>query len=383
MFFHHYKYGFLTCLRNTQELFWMLCFPILLSTLFHVAFSGITEKTEMFEPIPVAIVAQDGAMTDSFIQVMEQFDSQSEQAFFEITRASAEEANQLLLSGSVTGIFTTGDELSLTVCGDNEKAALQQSILESFLHQYLSRVSIITEIALSHPENLEKAISALSDEIYPNREFSYTDGNMDMFTQYFYNIIAMICIFSSMSSMSMTLGNQANLSALGARKCCSPAHKLPSTLSRLCASASVQMLCCTAALFYMAVILKADFGSRIPYLLLTIAAGVCAGSSIGFLVGSIGHMGETVKTAILMCFSMLCSFLSGLMAGNMRILVDNYCPLLNRLNPTALITDCFYALNIYDTNDRFYQNIATLLILSALMTAGGFLLTRRDRYASI
>ena len=58
-------------------------------------------------------------------------------------------------------------------------------------------------------------------------------------------------------------------------------------------------------------------------------------------------------TAVTMTFC----FLSGLMVGDMRMNIENSCPIINKINPAALITDSFYALEIYDTYDRFLTNI--------------------------
>lgn len=94
------------------------------------------------------------------------------------------------------------------------------------------------------------------------------------------------------------------------------------------------------------------------------------------------HVGN-VKTGLVMVITMGGSFLSGLMAGNMRIVVDTYCPIINRINPTALISDMFYSLAIYDSLDRYFENLISLVILSLLFCIGGFLLTRRKKYANI
>ena len=90
-----------------------------------------------------------------------------------------------------------------------------------------------------------------------------------------------------------------------------------------------------------------------------------------------------MKGAIFMSITMTCSFLSGLMVGSMRILVETYCPIINRINPCALITDTFYSLAIYDSLERYTRNVITLFILSILFAIGGFLLTRRKKYANL
>ena len=71
------------------------------------------------------------------------------------------------------------------------------------------------------------------------------------------------------------------------------------------------------------------------------------------------------------------------MMGNMRIIVEQYAPFFNRINPAALMSDCFYSLAIYDSLERYTRNILTLLLLSFIFCLLGFLCTRRKKYASI
>ena len=85
----------------------------------------------------------------------------------------------------------------------------------------------------------------------------------------------------------------------------------------------------------------------------------------------------------MMAITMICSFLSGLMVGGMRILVAQICPWFNHVNPAALISDSFYALSVYRSHDRYFLNLAMLLVLSALFYLGGFLLVRRKKYAAL
>ena len=71
------------------------------------------------------------------------------------------------------------------------------------------------------------------------------------------------------------------------------------------------------------------------------------------------------------------------MVVDMYARVEAACPIINRINPAALISNCFYSLNIYDTYTKYTTNIITLLIISAVFCIGGFLISRREKYASL
>lgn len=129
--------------------------------------------------------------------------------------------------------------------------------------------------------------------------------------------------------------------------------------------------------------LDINFGNELGYVLLTAFLGCLTGVSFGFFIGSIGHLSEGMKFGIQMAGTMICSFLSGLMVGNMRLLVERVCPWFNHINPAALISDSFYSLTIYQSHSRYFQNSITLVIISALFCLCGFLITRREKYAAL
>ena len=104
---------------------------------------------------------------------------------------------------------------------------------------------------------------------------------------------------------------------------------------------------------------------------------------MGLLVGSIGKWGEDVKVVIILSVSLGTTFLSGLMVSGIKGLIEKYCPILNRINPSALITDALYSVAVYPDVARYRQDVAIMLLMGALCIAIVFFLTRRVRYDSI
>ena len=90
-----------------------------------------------------------------------------------------------------------------------------------------------------------------------------------------------------------------------------------------------------------------------------------------------------IKVAVILAISMVCSFLAGLMNSNMKDLVEKHAPIINRINPAALISDAFYCINVYNDTARYYRNLVTLAVMSAAFVMASFLLIRRNRYDSI
>ena len=94
-------------------------------------------------------------------------------------------------------------------------------------------------------------------------------------------------------------------------------------------------------------------------------------------------MGEGVKIGIMIGVSMTLSFLAGLMNADIKNVVDRNAPLLNRLNPAALISDALYCLYVYDAPERYIQDLVILSVMCVLLLAGTVVIIRRERYDSI
>ena len=376
MFFHNFKYSLKNAFRQKEFLFWILAFPIILGTFFYVAFNSMYEKESMFNKIPVAIV--ENTENTAFKEVIKELSS-GEDAMFDSKFTDSQTALDMLKTNDISGIINVDSELSLTVSNDG----IKQTIIKSFLDQYQIRESIITDTVNNNPQNLQSVIDAMSQEINCNESLSLSNGNMDTYIQYFYNLIAMAAFFGSISGLYIAINNQGNLSAIAARKCISPTNKLTSITASLLASFVAQVVCVSIGITYILFILKVDMGDKIPMVYLSGAVGSLTGVTMGFFIGSFGRLNQNVKMAISMSVTMLSFFLSGLMIGNMKSVIEMYVPIVNRINPAALISDLFYCLNIYNDYRRYTEKFVTLLILSVVFTIGGFLLTRRKKYASL
>lgn len=196
-------------------------------------------------------------------------------------------------------------------------------------------------------------------------------------------LIAMTCLYGCFIGFGSAITLQANLTALAARRCVTPTHKLKLILSEQIASFLLGYFDVIVLLIYLRYILKLDFQGKIGPMLLISFFGSLIGVSIGIFVGSLGKMKEGGKIGIILGFSMVCSFLSGLMNNTMKDLVEKNMPVINRINPAALISDAFYCINVYDDMSRYYRNLFTLAVMSIILVTASFLLIRRESYDSI
>lgn len=376
MFLHNLKYELLSAVRTKDMLLWLVLFPVVLGTLFHIAFGSIYEKNTKFSVIPAAVVSE---TEDAAFRMAAERVSGGDDPLFRVTYTDSDTALEMLKNGEVTGIFYTGEKVSLTVAGKG----LAESILKTFADRYNADARILRDTAAEHPEAVPEVLSAMTAEVRACTEQSATEGNTDQFIQYFYNLIAMVALYGSLPGLHICEQNQANISALGARKCCSPARKSVSLAASLTATVLAQSVCMVICVTFQAFVLRVDFGDRLPLVYAAAVLAGCVGVALGFFVGSFGRISMEAKTGINLAVSMVCCFLSGLMIGNFKAVIAERAPWFNRINPAAIISDSFYCLNLYRDYGRFCEKICMMLFYTLLFAVLGICMTRRKKYASL
>lgn len=378
MFLRLYLYRVKNIFFAKEITFWTLIFPIILGTFFYLGFGELMNGKEVeLSPISVAVVTENNNQT--FSEVLKTLEQDDTQQLLMITYTDADHAVELLKDKEITGIIYIADTPHLTIA----KNGLEETILQSFITQYTMQADVIQTIASSHPENLAAAIKKLSSDSTYNREVSLVNAAYDPYIQYFYALIAMTCLFGTAAGVHCVMSIQADQSALGMRREIAPVHKMTVILSDFLGTFTLQFASILLLFFYLIVILGIHFGERTPLIILTGLVGTVIGIAAGLFIGAVVKGSDNIKISAAIIFTMLNSFLSGLMINNMKDLIEHYCPIINRLNPAALITDCLYALNMYESYNRFIKDISIMTVMAAVLCFGSYLLLRRTKYASL
>lgn len=379
MFWHIFIYRLRCIARDVSTLFWSAAFPILLATLFGMAFSNLSAN-ETFRQIPVAVVDNDAYQSDEAFQTALDA-TMGEERMFTITLCDEQEAKRLLDSKSVTGVLTMSDsgDLSVTV----SDTGIYQTIIKSFADSYVQLKSAYTAIAMKNPA----AFALLMQEEFEQAEY-VTDVPLgasvpDNTVVYYFALIAMACMYGSFQGMTSVTSVQANQSDIAARNNLVPVHKLKLFGASLTATLFVQLISVLLLIVYLALVIGIQFGDRLGYILLACTAGTTLGVSFGAMVGALLKRREGIKVAILIGISMVSTFLAGLMYVDMKYIIAKNVPLLSYLNPANLVADAFYALYYYDTLDRFFLNIGLLFGFSGVFFLIVFVVMRRQKYASL
>lgn len=393
MFFHNFKYSFRVLFRNRMMIFWTYAFPICLGLFFYLAFSNI-EKQEAMNAIDIAVVDDDAYKANVILQeaLSEMSDKDGDNHLFNIEYVDKEKADDLLLDGSIDGyIAVKNGNTSVTV----KNSGINQTILKSVVEEINQTSNMVTNLIYGEisrnisSENVEADIDTIVNSLV--EKIAYGDvnivdkssKNMSYTMIEYYTLIAMTALYGGMIGMTAINYVLANMSHKGKRVAVSKASKGKLILSSLCASYIVQMIGMAILFAFTILVIKVDYGTNVYRVMLLASTGCLAGLSIGIATGTFIKSGENVKVGVVLAISMLGSFLSGMMGITMKYIVDKNVPIVNKVNPASMITDGLYALYYYDTANRYWFDVASLLVFSAILIVASVFVLRRQQYDSI
>lgn len=355
----------------------MLGFPIILGTLFFAAFGSLADGEQDYKNIPVAVIEKEEAPAgfDTLINTL----SAGTDALFSVKTRDESTAKELMEKGELECIIYAGKEISLEVQGS---AGIKAGIVKSVLDSFKSRYDIISGVAEENPEKLPELMENIGIDAGFIKSTS-NEANSDPYVQYFYNLLAMAGLMGSMMGMYCSINHQANLSPLGARVEVSPVSKIKDILSSLISTLLLHNVFTDLGALYLIYVLGINFGVPLWVVFLVNLLSTLIGDCMGCFIGSISTMKEGAKNGILLAASLGLCFLSGLMYGGMRQVIEQSVPIINRINPAALIVDCFYSLYVYGSYEKLWQNVIVLAVWCVLLLAGSFIATRKRKYKTL
>ena len=374
MFWHNFKYALKTTMKNKITLLWTLIFPIALGTFMYMAFGNLFED-EKFDAVPVAVVVEEE--NENFQEVLKTLDIEGEERVINATYESEDNAAKLLDKEEVKVIIYVSASPRMEVLGDSYDATVIKIVLE----EYQKVNKVVQDVSEKNPAAVETAIAAITAEVDQFTSKTTSDGNQDVYTNFFYAIFAMSCLFAALNANDKIHNIQADSSALGMRRCLSPNSKMVTVVAEFLAMLIVNFVIQLITLGYMT-LLGVDFGDRYLLIGVVLLFGSAIGISIGVLIGA-SIRNKNTSEGICVIVTLFLSVLADLMVGGIKYYIEQNMPIINRINPAALIVDSFYALNIYDTYDRYIRNMATLGIMSMVMVVIAFIRLRRNKYASL
>lgn len=358
-----------------------------------MAFSNI-ESSDKLEIINIAIVDNEDFKNNEIFK--ESFktlsDETNEDRLFDTKYVAEEEAKKLLEEDKITGYMILEDnkpKVVVTTSGINE------TILKYVTEEITQTSEIISNLAEDEikKEMMTGNYNVDYEKIYKNilemtqnqeaKIENISNSNLSYTMIEFYTLIAMACLYGGMLAMVAINQKLPNMSSNGKRVAVAPTSKGKVILSSVLASYLIQLIGLALLFLYTIFVLKVDYGTNLPFIILLGMVGSLAGLAMGLAIGTLFKTNDNVKTGILLSITMFGCFLSGMMGVNMKYIIDTNLPIVNKINPASMITDGFYSLYYYDSFDRFYFNIASLLIFAFIMIMISYLSLRRQKYDNI
>lgn len=379
MFIHNFKYSLKILLKNKSLLFWSFIFPIILGTLFKLAFSNI-EKNETLSTFDIAIVENEEFNNN--LMYKKTFETlgnpNNDERLFNIKYVSIEEAKKLLEESNVVGYLILKDNKP-TIYVNN--SGINETVLKVIVERITNKITIYQKLINKNVDinTINSIVNEVENDIkikdISSKNLSYT--NIE-----YYTLLAMTSLYGGLISMFLSNKHSANISSVGKRTSVSKLSKNKLILSNLLASYLVELLGLIIVYLYSLFILKVDFGTHNNYIILLLLVGSLCGLSIGTFIASF-KVSENTKTGILIAFTMISCFFAGMYGITMKYLVDKSLPFINKINPTGLITDGFYSLYYYESYSRYFTDIISLIIISVILVSISLISLRRNKYDSI
>lgn len=391
MFYHNLKYSLKTLFRDKGLIFWTFAFPILLGLFFNLAFSDI-EKSETLDVIDIAIIDNYEYQNNTMIKeaFKELGSSTSNNQLFNIKYVDIDEANKLLDDNKIEGYILLENNDKKIVVKEN---GVNATVIKSVVDELSTNEKIINELVKDElSTNTNKDISKIYENVYKKvqnlmtKDNNITDissKNLSYTVIEFYTLIAMSCLYGGTIGLVAISNNLANMSDKAKRKSISPTSKSSMLLSSLLASYIVQIIGVALLLLFLYLILKIDFETNPLFVIVLTLSGSLAGLTTGVFIGTVLKCNESVKTGIIIAITMFFCCLAGMMGITLKYVIDTNIPILNIINPANMITDGFYSLYYYETLNRFWFNVASLLIYSLILVLISYKTLRRQKYDSI
>ena len=390
MFYQNLKYSLKILLRNKALIFWTFAFPIILGLFFNLAFQNI-EKNEQLQVIDIAIINSNDYNNNKIVKESLNELTKGKNKLFNIKLTDEKTSKDLLKNNKIIGYLTFKEnQVNITV----KNSGVEETILKQVLEQIQTNSKIInkkvekeiseqvaTNKKINYEQIYQNAISLLNENNIKINNISNKNLSYTMIE--YYTLIAMACLYGAMLSMFIINYQLPNMNSTGKRISASPINKTKQLISSLLSAYIVQIIGLLLLFLFTIFILKVDYGKNFLYVIITSLCGALSGLSLGVATSTLFKTNENAKTGIIIAITMLFCFLSGMMGITMKYIIDKNIPLLNMINPANMITDALYSLYYYNTFDRFYKDILSLLIFSFIMILISIKGLRRQKYDNI
>lgn len=228
----------------------------------------------------------------------------------------------MLDKDEITGYLKIEDDkpkVIVTTSGINEtilKYVTEEISQSSEIMKNVAEKRIESYIETTTPEEIGD-FSSLYETIYKeviemqNEDANIKDissSNLSYTMIEFYTLIAMTCLYGGILGMVAINQNLGNMSSKGKRVSVAPTSKGKVIFSSLLAGYLTQLIGLAILFIYTVFVLKVDYGTNLPLIILLGMVGSLAGLSMGLAIATVIKANENLKTGIVISVTMLRMF---------------------------------------------------------------------------
>lgn len=381
-----FKYYLCKNLRNVMFLFWSLIFPLALMTCMYLAFGNVYDMLNSIDPHNTVLVMEDDSeFSQGFRDVLHTMSEEdAENRYFNLTDdISLEEAQKRTQTGDNEILYVVSDgNIEVYLTGDYSQTAgvVSQAVANSYKNKY----QVIMDAFERDPQ---AAVQILEDteemEGFTKAREDVFSGDPNMYSWYFYSSLVMGICFNATGGAQIVSDLKADVTAVAARFSASPEKKsrmlLFSFLARL-----VPSLCINAIqLMVMKYVFHISLGSDPVKLGLFLVASNIFSLSFGIVTGLMFKGTLENRANKITAIVMTSVFLSGEMINTLPGTIEQYCPIINDINPATVMNLAFYRMSIFNDSFDFYLNMAKIIGMGVLFLVIGTIILRREKYATL
>ncbi len=385
------KYTLILTIRSKSFVFWMTVFPLILCTAFYLAFSNLDNDMEF--KVKLGIV--EGSQIENILSTI---------PILDIEKNSEIELEKKLKNDEIDGFLDNNYDLILLSKSENQNknSILINTIKEvkKYSQAYAIKGNNRLNLGLSNNDILRFSFKDTVLFIYDNKiyeslnfsdfeykftdEITYISSESSILKTVFYSSFGMFSLYGIYISLFMMYLVQGYLSPLACRISVSPYKKSTLIAVVFIDSFLLNIFFNLIIMSYVSFVLKIKLFSNLNLTVLTLLIASLLGNSIGILIGIGRKLSNEKKTVLTSVLLLILSFSCGMNgSSSIKLLIEDYFPLFNRINPVNLVNESLYKINLIHDINHLARNWITLIAMSIVLLLISFITLRRKSYDSL
>lgn len=347
------KASMLFSTRDPGFLFWCVAYPILLMSIFFSVFGGINIQ-EKVKKIDIGYAAGSPA----------QYIAENTE-FINGKQMDIAQGSKKLTADKIAGYFEENGTLIVS------KEGIDQSIIKNTANTY------------KKIETLASKGADLTKLDFKTEYVKKVDQKTRPFDTIYFALLAMASLYAYFGAASLVDSILAKNSMTGQRISVSPIKKSKILIGGLVSVMITNAVANILLILYMKFILNMGLVNNIPATLLLILVGNIIGAALGVLIATISSAKTGVKTGLGVALTLTMGFLGGMMSPDIKNVIDENFPILNHLNPVAIIDNNLYRVNMLENYNSYILDSLGIIAVSAAILVIASIWLRRQQYDNI